>query len=206
MGDRRAFQEGTLEYFKLLERFMDTVSSEVAKKGLEPPLFHIFSETLEACPSSDTGLFDEFPSWPVVLDQVPACLAADIPDDCPKKRAGFACSPQRSGIFHVLGKPIVLHVGEDVQNALSCMIQADGLLMGCSTFGQVAGLLTKGISFFSMHCSGGRTPTQYKTIPPLAIAERGHLWVPVAGSWRDPVLTSTDVLNSALYTLMSRRN
>ena len=70
MGDRRAFQEGTLEYFKLLERFMDAVSSEVVKKGLEPPLFHVFSETLEACPKSDTGLFDEFPSWPVVLDQV----------------------------------------------------------------------------------------------------------------------------------------
>lgn len=70
MGDRRAFQEGTLEYFELLEAFMNTVSSEVVKKGLEPPLFHIFSETLVPCPSSDTGLFDEFPSWPVVLDQV----------------------------------------------------------------------------------------------------------------------------------------
>ena len=97
-------------------------------------------------------------------------------------------------------------MGEDVENALSCMIQADGLLMGCSTFGQVAGLLSKGISFFSMHCSGGRTPTQYKTIPPIAIAERGHLWVPVAGSWRDPVLTSTDILRSTLDTFIAARN
>ena len=141
-----------------------------------------------------------------VYPQVPACLVAERPLDCPKKRAGFACSPARSGIFHVLGKPIVLHVGDDVQNALSCMIQADGLLMGCSTFGQVAGLLSKGISFFSMHCSGGRTTTQYKTIPPLAIAERGHLWVPVYGSWRDPVLTSTDILSSTLDTYISARN
>ena len=46
MGDRRAFQEGTLEYFALLEQFMDTVSTEVTKKGRDPPLFHIFSETI----------------------------------------------------------------------------------------------------------------------------------------------------------------
>ena len=70
MGDRRAFQEGTLEYFALLEQFMDTVSTEVTKKGLDPPLFHIFSETIIPCPSSDTGLFDEFPTWPVALDEV----------------------------------------------------------------------------------------------------------------------------------------
>lgn len=138
--------------------------------------------------------------------QIPVCLAAEIPLDCPLKRAGYPCGPERSGNFHVLGKPIVLHVGSDVQNALSCMIQSDGLLMGCSTFGQVAGLLTKGISFFSMHCSGGRTPTQYKTIPPLAVAERGHMWVPVSGSWRDPVLTSTDILSSTLDTFLSSRS
>lgn len=70
MGDRRAFQEGTLEYFELLEGFMDTVSTEVVNKGLQPPLFHIFSETLVPCPSLDTGLFDEFPAWPVDLDEV----------------------------------------------------------------------------------------------------------------------------------------
>ena len=49
---------------------MTTVSHEVVGKGLEPPLFHIFSETLNPCPSGETGLFDEFPTWPVELDQV----------------------------------------------------------------------------------------------------------------------------------------
>lgn len=39
--------------------------------------------------------------------------------------------------------------------------------MGCSTFGQVAGLLTKGIKFFSTDCGGPSTPYQYKTIPTL---------------------------------------
>lgn len=70
MGDRRAFQAGSLEYFQLLDRFMITVSLEVVGKGLESPLFHIFSETLVPCPSEETGLFDEFPTWPVELDQV----------------------------------------------------------------------------------------------------------------------------------------
>ena len=78
--------------------------------------------------------------------------------------------------------------------------------MGCSTFGQIAGILTNGISFFSMGCVGDRTPIQYKTIPPLAIAERGHLWVPVAGAWYDPVLNSTDILGRALDTLMLDRD
>eukprot|EP00904_Undaria_pinnatifida_P012050 jgi/Undpi1/7976/HiC_scaffold_24.g10448.m1 len=100
MGDRRAFQAGTLEYFNLLEAFMGTVSSEVVNKGLEPPLFHVFSETLMPCPSSETGLFDEFPWWPVVRDQIPVCLAAEIPLDCPLKRAGYPCGPERSGNFH----------------------------------------------------------------------------------------------------------
>lgn len=49
---------------------MDTVSQEVVRKGLEPPRFHVFSETIKPCPSADFGLFDEFPTWPVALDQV----------------------------------------------------------------------------------------------------------------------------------------
>lgn len=77
--------------------------------------------------------------------------------------------------------------------------------MGCSTFGQVAGLLTKGIKFFSTDCGGPSTPYQYKTIPPLAVAERGHLWVPVSGSWRDPVLASTDIFGDALDELMETK-
>lgn len=88
----------------------------------------------------------------------------------------------------MVDKNILLHVGADVQNDLSCMTQADGVVMGCSTFGQVAGILSKGISMFSLNCGGTVTPDQYKSIPPLAVAEMGRLWVPVAGSWRDPVL------------------
>lgn len=65
MGDRPIQGEEGLDYFHLLELFMDTVSKEVVRKGLEPPLFHVFSETLIPCPSQDTGLFHEFPTWPV---------------------------------------------------------------------------------------------------------------------------------------------
>lgn len=128
-----------------------------------------------------------------------------MPDDCPEKRVGHLCTPDRPGTFKVIGIPAVLHVGPSVRNALSCMIQADGLLMGCSSFGQIAGILSNGISFFSMHCSGYRTPQSYKTIPPIAVAERGHLWVPLAGSWHDPVLNSTAILNVALDTHLANK-
>ena len=74
MGDRREFQDGSLDYFALLDLFMTTVSQQVVGKGLVPPLFHIFSETLVPCPSGETGLFDEFPVWPVELDQVSKAL------------------------------------------------------------------------------------------------------------------------------------
>eukprot|EP00904_Undaria_pinnatifida_P013664 jgi/Undpi1/9428/HiC_scaffold_27.g11885.m1 len=203
MGDRRAILGESGQYFLLLERFMGTVSAEVVRRGLEPPLFHVFSETLLPCPSEDTGLFDEFPSWPV--HQVPECLTAKVPDHCPESEMGKPCIPDRSGMFNVVGMPAVLHVSPDVHNAISCMIQADGLLMGCSTFGQLAGLLSKGISFFSMHCSGDETPVQYKAIPPIAVADLGHLWVPITGSWHDPRLNSTEVLTGALETLLKNK-
>lgn len=140
--------------------------------------------------------------------QLPECLEPEIPDDCPAKRMAISesCPPKRSGVFHVLNKAIVLHVGLNVKNALSCMIKADGLLMGCSTFGQLAGLLTYGISFFSMHCAGARTSAQYKVIPPLAVAERGHMWVPVQGSWHDPVLASMGPFRHALALHLKNRN
>lgn len=70
MGDRREYQDGSLDYFNLLNQFMDTFSREAAGKGLERPMFHIFSETVQPCPSRETGLFDEFPLWPAELDQV----------------------------------------------------------------------------------------------------------------------------------------
>lgn len=134
--------------------------------------------------------------------QIPTCLNAETPDECPEKKWGEPCSAHRSGIFRVQGRPLYLHVGLDVQNAMSCMIQADGLLMGCSTFGHVAGLLTDGISFFSTECEGAMSPVQYKMVPPLAIAEQGHMWVPVAGSWRTPALTSTNIFEVALDELL----
>ena len=148
-------------------------------------------------------LFSLSPCFSRAPTQIPPCLEAVTPDDCPEKQAGSFCSPKRSGVFRVVGQPVVLHVGPDVQNAMSCMIQSDAVLMGCSTFGQVAGLLTKGISFFSTDCGGPSTPYQYKTIPPLAVAEKGRLWVPISGSWRDPVLASTDIFRAALDELVT---
>lgn len=131
-------------------------------------------------------------------------MEAGTPTECAEKEAGAGyCRPDRTGVFRVKGRRLVLHVGQDVVNALSCMIQADGLLMGCSTFGQLAGLLNgKGLSFFSTQCSGLGTAVQYKMIPPLAVAERGHMWVPVSGSWRDPVLKGNAILSNALEELL----
>ncbi|CAM9182579.1 unnamed protein product [Ectocarpus sp. 8 AP-2014] len=202
MGDRRAFYDGNQQYFHNVEMIMETVADEFRQRELPEPLFHVFSETLSPCPSTVTGLFDEFPTWPVELDQIDECLAAPTPRDCLEKQAGSSCAPTRSGIFRVRDKSFVLHVGSDVQNEMSCMIQADGIVMGCSTFGQIAGLLTRGISFFSTRCSGDATPPQYRSIPPLAIAERGHLWVPIEGSWHDPVLSSTSIFRAALDALL----
>ncbi|CAM9444778.1 unnamed protein product, partial [Ascophyllum nodosum] len=206
LGDRTAPAESLMKYFGYLEELMGTVTDMMATKGMEAPLFHVFSETEEPCPSLDTGTFEEFPTWPVELDQIPPCLTAETPKDCLLKRVQRGCFPIRSGVFRLQQKPIVLHLSPDVKNALSCMTHSDGIVMGCSTFGQIAGILTNGISFFSMGCVGDRTPIQYKTIPPLAIAERGHLWVPVAGAWYDPVLNSTDILGRALDTLMLDRD
>ena len=94
-------------------------------------------------------------------------------------------------------------MGDDAANALSCMIQADGLLMGCSTFGQLAGVLNEGgISFFSTDCGGLGTAVQYKMVPPLAVAEGGNMWVPVSGSWRNPVLRSSGLFMAALEELL----
>lgn len=70
-------------------------------------------------------------------------------------------------MFLVQGKPLYLHVGLDVENAMSCMIEADGLLMGCSTFGQVAGLYSEGVKFFSVGCEGWKTGANNKMMPPM---------------------------------------
>lgn len=70
MGDRRGLNDESVSYFQLVEQIMSNISEAVTEKGLNPPLFHVFSETAAACPSEETGLFEEFPSWPVTRDQV----------------------------------------------------------------------------------------------------------------------------------------
>lgn len=70
MGDRRAFYDGNPEYFELLETIMSIFTQELRGRGLRDPLFHVFSETLIPCPSEATGHFEEFPTWPVELDEV----------------------------------------------------------------------------------------------------------------------------------------
>lgn len=141
-----------------------------------------------------------------VVEQVAPCLAIDTPLDCPEKHHGAPCHAKRSGIFRVQGRPLFLHLGQDVQNALSCMIKADGVLMGCSTFGHIAGVLNGGgISFFSTECDGSWAPVHYKMIPPLAVAEGGQMWVPISGSWRNPVLMSQSIFDVALDTLLKNK-
>lgn len=49
---------------------MDTVSAAALRQREVLPVFHIFSETLEPCPSTETGAFDEFLRWPVDTDEV----------------------------------------------------------------------------------------------------------------------------------------
>lgn len=70
MGDRRGIVGEAPEYVEKVERIMSIMSEGVTGKGLNPPLFHVFSETGSPCPSESTGLFAEFPSWPVELHQV----------------------------------------------------------------------------------------------------------------------------------------
>ncbi|CAN0219303.1 unnamed protein product [Scytosiphon promiscuus] len=87
---------------------------------------------------------------------------------------------------------------------MSCMVNADGILMGCSTFGQVAGVFSEGVKFFSVSCEGWLTGPHYKMVPPMAIAEKGDMWVPVSGSWVDPAIRSEGILHVALSQLFQR--
>ena len=175
---------------------------DVTRSTGTPSLFHSHEHTTQL----ERFRFGSFQRTPTLSClQIPACEHVETPTDCPEKKAGKFCNPIRPGMFRVSNQPIVLHVGSDVQNAMTCMVQADAVLMGCSTFGQVAGMLTKGISLFSTECNGSSTPPQYKLVPPLAVAERGHLWVPITGSWRDPVLASPELLSGALDDLLATR-
>lgn len=96
------------------------------------------------------------------------------------------------------GAPVVLNLGADVVNTLGCMIEADGILMGCSAFGETAGILSKGMKLFSVGCDGPMTWEQNQMSPPLAVAERGEMWVPIAGSWRNPAMKSTHIFQHVL--------
>lgn len=78
--------------------------------------------------------------------------------------------------------------------------------MGCSAFGQLAGILSKGIKMFSMGCEGNMTWEQNKMPPAFAIAEKGELWVPLEGSWTDPTLTNVGIFREALQLYLAREN
>lgn len=86
------------------------------------------------------------------------------------------------------------------------MIQADGILMGCSTFGHLAGLLNKGIKLFSLQCLAHAPAPQYKLIPPMAIAEKGYMWVPVSGLWTDPAIVSPAIFEATLDEHLRNRD
>ena len=134
--------------------------------------------------------------------QAKACSTVETPAHCQDEKLGQENrAPNRSGISHLRDKPAALHLNPDIRNALSCMIKSDGIVMGCSTFGQIAGILSNGISFFSMGCQGDMTGPKSRMTPGLAIAERGHRWVPVRGSWFDPALYSIDILRAAIEEL-----
>ena len=131
--------------------------------------------------------------------QVQECFEIKLPEDCKQRGSTVdTCSPNGSGMFRIHQRPILLHVGRDVLSGLSCMIQSDGVVMGCSTFGQVAGIFTNGISFFTLGCGGRQTQDHYKALPALAVAERGNLWVPITGTWDGPILNSTDILRRVI--------
>lgn len=49
---------------------MDVITKEVVLMGQPSPLFHIFSQTKEECPSEETGTFAEFPNWPLNQEEV----------------------------------------------------------------------------------------------------------------------------------------
>lgn len=76
-------------------------------------------------------------------------------------------------------KRLLLHVGLDAQNDLTCMVQADAILMGCSSFGQVAGILSEGLKFFSVGCVGSQTGPQLRMGAPLVRTAEFDLFLSV---------------------------
>ena len=67
------------KYLSAVEELMDTVTEVVKEKALEPPLFHIFSETIKPCPSLETNSFDEFPTWAIESHQVKKARSFYVP-------------------------------------------------------------------------------------------------------------------------------
>ena len=131
--------------------------------------------------------------------QIRACNDARVPIDCPEKDVGGkVCYRAQSKEFKVIGKPIVINTSGDVVNVLGCMIAADGIATGCSSFGVLAGILSSGIKMFSTGCSGHQTWIQNQVATPLAVSEQGYMWVPLSGSWQSPVLERTGIFSRAL--------
>ena len=60
----------TKKYRSILDKLIFAVSEAVEAEGQLSPQFHVFSETVEPCPSEETGAFDEFPDWPLEADEV----------------------------------------------------------------------------------------------------------------------------------------
>lgn len=97
LGDRAELSPADGDdYFRLLEAFMEVVTKRVVDKTRNKLVFHIFSETLLPCPSSQNGTFEEFPFWKVEIDQVRVCFhGIKIPHTfLGYGRAGSSCPPR----------------------------------------------------------------------------------------------------------------
>lgn len=70
MGDRAGLDKTPEEFLTRLDRFMEAVTEVTAEFGIPPPVFHVFSESQQPCPRANTATFEDFPSWPVDMDEV----------------------------------------------------------------------------------------------------------------------------------------
>lgn len=71
LGDRTSILHGfESSYLLYIETFITTVAAAVTRRGLDTPLFHVFSETWLPCPTERNGTFAEFPAWPIDTYQV----------------------------------------------------------------------------------------------------------------------------------------
>ena len=79
LGDVLLPFESLSKYLTAIEEMMGVMTEVVEEKGLEPPLFHIFSETIKPCPSLETNSFDEFPAWAIEPQQVKKAQSFHFP-------------------------------------------------------------------------------------------------------------------------------